>query len=377
MSGKLTAHGVRGTVCSRAISWRARTLRTVAGWVFYIAAGLAMSLDAEAVTIYLKNGQTFNNATILKRTEHTITVRTDEGRFKFFPLRDIAEIQDSTVAPPPRLQEPSGIKEVGIKGMYAFRTAGGKIVYTNRPEQYDANFYEPHVVPLGKAEFFEQRHKGKVTVVSSGMDDASSLSGYNDIEEIIDFHARRNGLSRALVKAIIRAESNGDPYARSECGACGLMQLMPATAAEMGIFDIFDPDKNIAGGTLYLAKMFEVFGGDKRLALAAYNAGPGAVKKYRGVPPYPETRNYVDRVLRFEKQYASGAPFQLAADKLTPWAGYAPSLPEEQTPFRVTLTSGLTICGSYYRQTDGGIHLKTPRKWEFVRNELIRETNFT
>jgi soluble lytic murein transglycosylase-like protein len=135
---------------------------------------------------------------------------------------------------------------------------------------------------------------------------------FDDIGGVIDFHAESRGLSEALVKAVIRVESSGNPFARSRSGACGLMQLMPSTAAEMGVYNVFDPDENIAGGTGYLAKMLERFDGDKKLALAAYNAGPNAVRKYRGVPPYPETRKYIERVLRFEKYYASGRPFRLS-----------------------------------------------------------------
>ncbi len=133
----------------------------------------------------------------------------------------------------------------------------------------------------------------------------------DDIGELIDFHAERRGLSEALVKAVIHVESSGNPSARSRSGACGLMQLMPSTAAEMGVYNLFDPDENIAGGTGYLAKMLERFDGDKRLALAAYNAGPNTVRRYRGVPPYRETRKYIERVLRFEKYYASGRPIRL------------------------------------------------------------------
>jgi soluble lytic murein transglycosylase-like protein len=133
----------------------------------------------------------------------------------------------------------------------------------------------------------------------------------DDIGELIDFHAERRGLSEALVKAVIHVESSGNPSAKSRSGACGLMQLMPTTAAEMGVSNLFDPDENIAGGTGYLAKMLERFDGDKRLALAAYNAGPNTVRRYRGVPPYGETRRYIERVLRFEKYYSSGRPILL------------------------------------------------------------------
>jgi len=133
-----------------------------------------------------------------------------------------------------------------------------------------------------------------------------------DISAVIDFHAKRRGLPEALVKAVIQAESGGDPMARSRAGACGLMQLMPATAAEMGVSNVFDPDQNIAGGTKYLAEMLGRFDGNKELALAAYNAGPAAVRRYRGVPPYRETREYIKRVLRFEKDYESGKRIRLS-----------------------------------------------------------------
>jgi len=134
----------------------------------------------------------------------------------------------------------------------------------------------------------------------------------DDLREVINFHAKRRGLSEALVKAVIHAESGGNPLAKSRSGACGLMQLMPTTAAEMGIHNLFDPDQNIAGGTRYLAKMLELFDGNKELALAAYNAGPRTVRRYRGVPPYRETRVYIQRVLRFEKDYASARPIRLS-----------------------------------------------------------------
>jgi len=135
---------------------------------------------------------------------------------------------------------------------------------------------------------------------------------FDGIGDLVDLHAERRGLSEALVKAVIHVESRGDQFAKSRSGACGLMQLMPSTAAEMGVLNVFDPDENIAGGTGYLAKMLKRFDGDKKLALAAYNAGPNAVRRYRGVPPYPETRKYIERVLRFEKHYASGKPFRLS-----------------------------------------------------------------
>ena len=116
----------------------------------------------------------------------------------------------------------------------------------------------------------------------------------------IDTEARRHGVDPDLVHAVIRAESAYNPRARSHAGACGLMQLMPATARRFGVRDIWEPAQNIRGGVTYLRFLLDRFGGDIRLVLAAYNAGEGAVAKYGNrIPPYRETRTYVRRVLRY------------------------------------------------------------------------------
>jgi soluble lytic murein transglycosylase-like protein len=110
--------------------------------------------------------------------------------------------------------------------------------------------------------------------------------------------ARRYGVSERLIWAVIRAESGFDPRAVSRRGAQGLMQLMPQTAAILGVRDCFDPRQNIDGGVRHLRAMLETFRNNLRLAIAAYNVGEKAVLAYRGVPPYPETQQYVTRVLR-------------------------------------------------------------------------------
>jgi len=111
------------------------------------------------------------------------------------------------------------------------------------------------------------------------------------------------GIETALVKAIIKVESDFDTYAVSEDGAAGLMQLMPDTAEKMGVKDIHDPGQNVRGGVKFLKKLLWTFKSDLRLALAAYNAGENAVLKYGKVPPYPETRNYVEKVLMYRDRY--------------------------------------------------------------------------
>ncbi|MBF0401838.1 MAG: lytic transglycosylase domain-containing protein [Magnetococcales bacterium] len=116
--------------------------------------------------------------------------------------------------------------------------------------------------------------------------------------------AQRTGLSTALLHSIIRAESNFDPNAVSPKGAAGLMQLMPETARLYGVTDITDPETNIHGGALFLADLLKQFNNNLELSLAAYNAGPTTVTRYgRRVPPYPETRNYIARVLRYYEEY--------------------------------------------------------------------------
>lgn len=121
--------------------------------------------------------------------------------------------------------------------------------------------------------------------------------------EVIDDAARQFGLDSALVRAIIHAESGFNAGARSQKGAMGLMQLMPGTARMVGVTDALAPNQNIRGGTRYLANLMMRFKSDVRLATAAYNAGPEAVKKYAGVPPYAETEVYVQRVQILHQRY--------------------------------------------------------------------------
>jgi soluble lytic murein transglycosylase-like protein len=116
--------------------------------------------------------------------------------------------------------------------------------------------------------------------------------------EIAD-SAARNGVDPALLTGLIRAESNFDPKATSPAGAQGLTQLMPATAAGLGVSDPLDPVQAIEGGARYLRQQLDRFGGDASKALAAYNAGPGAVERFGGIPPYEETQAYVRRVLSY------------------------------------------------------------------------------
>ncbi|MFK7895195.1 MAG: lytic transglycosylase domain-containing protein [Myxococcota bacterium] len=123
-------------------------------------------------------------------------------------------------------------------------------------------------------------------------------------DRMIMRHSERNKVEPALVKAVIAAESNFEPFAVSRVGAQGLMQLMPQTAEELGVRTPFLADDNIDGGSRYLRMMLDRYG-DVTRALAAYNAGPKAVDRYKGVPPYKETQAYVKRVLKYYRHYRS------------------------------------------------------------------------
>ena len=117
-------------------------------------------------------------------------------------------------------------------------------------------------------------------------------------DHLIAAASAKYALDATLIRAVINAESAFDPLAVSRAGAMGLMQLMPTLAAELGVSDPFDPRQNIFAGSRYLKQLLDAYDGDVTLALASYNAGPGAVDRYNGVPPYPETQHYVKTITR-------------------------------------------------------------------------------
>jgi len=155
--------------------------------------------------------------------------------------------------------------------------------YTNRTNKRDWSFYRA-----------ERR------AVNSVAGNPQLIHAYKDI---IRHYASSYRLEEALVKAVIKAESNYNPQAVSRKGARGLMQLIPETARQMRVSDPFDPMQNIRGGSNYLRLMLDQFNGNIDLALAAYNAGPNAVQRHGGIPPYEETRTYVQRVRRYLDLY--------------------------------------------------------------------------
>ncbi|HEY0782628.1 MAG TPA: lytic transglycosylase domain-containing protein [Thermoanaerobaculia bacterium] len=142
---------------------------------------------------------------------------------------------------------------------------------------------------------------------------SASLVAVPDVslEPLINRHSDRQNLDPRLVKAVIQVESGYNRNARSNKGAKGLMQLMPETAVELAVHNPYDADENLRGGTAYLRQLLDRFAGRLELAVAAYNAGPGAVERHHGVPPFAETRDYVQHVLALYR--GEGAAIQMIA----------------------------------------------------------------
>lgn len=147
-----------------------------------------------------------------------------------------------------------------------------------------------------------QRFDPSQAASSAPLGTSSGPAAPAQFEGLIQEASQKYKVDPALIKAVIRQESAFDPQATSYCGAQGLMQLMPATAGDLGVKDAYDPRENIMGGTKYLSQLMDMFDGDLTKTIAAYNAGPGVVQHYGGVPPYAETQGYVDKVLGYYQE---------------------------------------------------------------------------
>ena len=163
--------------------------------------------------------------------------------------------------------------------IYQYIDAGGTITLTNVPNDPR---YKRIISEAPRPRTFISRH---------------------ELEPVIARHSRRHGLHPALIRAVIKAESDFNPMAISRAGAVGLMQLMPQTAIQLDVQDMYNPDQNIGGGTKYLRQLLDRFNGNLPLALAAYNAGETAVDRYQSLPPFEETRRYVKKVLYYYRAF--------------------------------------------------------------------------
>ena len=166
--------------------------------------------------------------------------------------------------------------------IYSWRDADGRLVLSNA-KPHNAEAVQSYAVPEAEGV--------RTTRDSVAID---RMQAYDDL--IVE-HAHLNNVRPSLVRAVVQVESGFNPRAYSPKGAMGLMQLMPATAREFGVRNAFDPEQNVRGGVAYLRQLLDRYDGNEQLALAAYNAGPGAVDKHgQAIPPYRETRDYVTKV---------------------------------------------------------------------------------
>lgn len=301
--------------------------------------------------------------------------RVEEAMRETSPQRmsvsdEIKQRQDATLSEFHRqsmMKRQAAAQRREARNFHQFRSKDGVITFTNIPEKYEANKnfervnlqYTPISVP--------KKYKTFTTV---------KMYTPSNIAELVKQYATQYGVDEGLVCAVIKCESNFNPNAVSPAGACGLMQLMPGTAEEMGVTRIFDPAENIAGGTQYLAKVLALFNGDVKLALAGYNAGPEAVRRYGGIPPYQETQNYVVKVINAWKGFSKGG-IPTETGRFT----YLANAPAPKAPvmraFTVTFHSGLVQAADQVVDNDPYYDIKVADRTYSIRKALVKTVSGT
>jgi hypothetical protein len=287
--------------------------------------------------------------------------------------------------PPPRRKIPSSLH--GRNGeepdIFVYEHRSGVLLLSSKIKQVGSDYVPLNFEPVKKIL--------SRSVVRRIGGDPGNLE--YDLEAIINSHAKDYGVHPAMVKAIIKAESDFNPLVVSRAGARGLMQLMPPTALEMQVDDPFDPIQNVGGGVQYFARMLELFDNDTELALAAYNAGPGNVLRYGGIPPFKETRKYVPKVLKYYDMYkkdTTPVKLKVALNKV-PAPDYlpetevvkkvreivstrsSPKRPDDEGYVIVYFKNGNTMRGIAYERTDAGVRLMLDgeRGWILIREDFI------
>ncbi len=177
---------------------------------------------------------------------------------------------------------------------YVYKEVDGTVWYTN---------VKPDAQDTGRFKLVSVRGRATPSAGCNGLSAEKMLSRELRFDSSIRKYAHEYRVDEKLVKAVVKNESCFDQKAVSPAGAEGLMQLMPPTAKSLGVTDSFDAEQNLRGGIQYLSELISLYDNNLVLALAAYNAGPGTVKKYNGVPPYPETQRYIEKVMKSYKLY--------------------------------------------------------------------------
>ena len=252
------------------------------------------------------------------------------------------------------------------RNSFQYKSKDGSITLTNLPEKYE-----------GKSNYTRVNVDYKPIIIPKKYQTFTSVKMYTpgNISELVKRYSEMYAVDEGLICAVIKCESDFNPNIVSPAGACGLMQLMPGTAAEMGVTRIFDPAENIAGGTQYLAQMLKIFGGDPKLALAGYNAGPEAVRQYGGIPPYAETQNYVKKVLNAWAGFSKGG-IPTETGRFTYMANAsAPQQPAKRAWTVTFHSSGLVQTADQVVDNDPYYDIKVGDRTYSIRKALVKSVS--